>query len=961
MIISFDPNILLGYYQAKAGLTGGTAASGSSGATPKVAPTPPWKTDETATQASANVSAALAGNKLIDENAAKLDLPGASADYRKLFALYQGVSTLNDLATRMKAAGVSAVEKTQLQKAFANGMAELSTYVGSSQFDKLRLAQGDVATSDKSALTVPKAQTQYVTAPLTTSVTGEIPALQGDVRFNVHVTRFSQTFDVPIDLSAMPDQTRSVANVISYINDQLSAAGVETRFGTQRIPGQAQQIKAGSSTVTLPAGPDQWALKVTVGDAETVSLDSPQTAGAVYLAQQVGDPDPDHNATTNDSTVQQQLLKFQTDTQALAAPPQISGQPNWVDGRVFADNLDKSVSTVHAQTVGPDGSVYMLADVTGTTDGQSIRGGQDVALLKYDAAGNLIYTRTLGAASTATGLSLAVSADGQVAVAGSVSGALDGATEGALNSGTTGANANQSDSFVTLFDDQGQEVWTQRRGARADDQVNQVAFGADGTVYVAGQAKSAMPGGGASQGDWDGYVEAFATNAKGQASTVFTQSFGTSGRDKPKGLVVDGNALVVASNENGHAVLRRFDLSSGAPVETANRDLGDLQGGDIAGLALDSNGQLVIAGTTANSQLNIDTVTSAASGGSDAFAARIAADLSVSSSDRLAYYGGSGNDQATAMAVANGQVWIAGTAGGDLPGQAPVGVQDGFLANINVDTGNVDWSRRFTGTSQHAAPTAIAVDPAGASVLDRLGLPTGELGFDDSQQLTALSSIRPGDQFTVASGGMPAQTVTIDQGETLDTLQLKIQRASNFAAKVTVVSTTDGQHQLKIEPAYSGAVVTFGPGKGDKNALPQLGIPEGVVRATNTSKAGVTTPADGKPTIYGLSLDSNLSLSDDAQVGHALAVLANAQVVIRQAYKDLVTAATPKSAQNAAAAATSGSVPAYMTAQIANYQAALDRLTGGTSSTSGAPTDPASALLAQMTSTTTDGTTSLLG
>jgi hypothetical protein len=590
------------------------------------------------------------------------------------------------------------------------------------------------------------------------------------------------------------------------------------------------------------------------------------------------------------------------------------------------------VKTVHAQTVGPDGSVYMLADVTGTVDGQSIKGGQDVALLKYDAAGKLIYTRTLGASSSATGMSLAVSADGKVAVAGSVSGALDGSTDGALNSGTTGAYAGQSDSFVTLFDDQGQELWTQRRGARQDDQVNQVAFGADGTVYVAGQAKSALPSGGGAQGDWDAYVEAFGTSSTGKVSTLFTQQFGTSGADRPKGMVVDGSSLVVANNENGHAVLHRFDLSSGAPVEVASRDLGDLEGGDIAGLALDSNGQLVIAGTTANPQLSVDTITSAASGGTDAFAARISSDLSASSSDRLAYYGGTGNDKATAMTVANGQVWIAGTAGSDLPGEAPVGTQDGFLVNLDVDTGAVDWSRRFTGTSQKAAPTAIAVDPTGASVLDRLGLPTGTLSFDNSQQLTAVSSLRAGDQFTIATGGMPAKTVTIDAGETLDTLTLKIQRASNFSAKVTVVSTLDNQHQLKIEPAYPGALIQFGSGKGDQNALPQLGIPEGVVRATTTNKDGTTVPSDGKAMLYGLSLPSNLNIADDAQVSHALAELAAAQGVIRTAYKDLVTAATPKSALNAAkAASASGSVPAYMTAQISNYQAALDRLTGGSS------------------------------
>jgi hypothetical protein len=940
MVISFDPNVLLGYYQAKAGLVGG-ASTGSSGSlaasTTRYAPTPPWSAQETPKQASDNVTAALAGHKLIDESAAKLDLPGASSDYKKLFALYQGLGTLSDLASQMKAKGLSPAEQTQIQKAFANGMSKVSSYLGQANFDKLRLVQGDAHDSAKSALAVPKPATVYTTSPLGTSTSDSIPALEGDVQFNIHVTRLNQSFDVPVDLSAMPDPTRSLANTVNYINSQLAAAGVETRFGLNRIPGQAQQIQSGGKTLTLPAGPDQFALKVAAGTSETIELSAPQTAGAVYLAQQVGDPDPDHNPSTKDATFQQQLLKFQTDTQSVAAPVQAPGQPNWVDGRVFADNLDASVKTVHAQAVGPDGSVYVLADVTGKTDGQSIRGTQDVALLKYDAAGTLVYTRTLGASSTASGMGLAVSADGKVAVAGSVSGSLNGAVDGALNSGSTGLNAGQSDSFVTLYDDQGQEMWTQRRGAREDDQVDQVAFGADGTVYVAGQTKSILPAGGAPQGDWDSYIEAFGTDANGKVSPLFAQSFGTPGADKPKGLVVDGNALVVANNENGHAVLHRFDLSSGAPVEVANRDLGDLQGGDIAGLALDANGQLVIAGTTANSQLDVGAVTRPASGGQDAFAARIAADLTVSASDRLAYYGGAGDDRATAMAVSNGQVWIAGAAGTDLPGQDPVGVQDGFLANIDVDTGSVDWSRRFTGTGQHATPSAIAAAPTGASVLDRLGLPTGTLGLDDSQQLGAVSSLRAGDQFTVQANGPPA-TITIDPNETLDTLALKIQRASGFSAKVTVVSTLDNQHQLKIEPAYPGAVVAIGPGKGDKNALPQLGLPEGVVRATTTNAAGKTVPADGKSMLYGLSLPANLNLSSADQVNHALAELAAAQGVIRTAYKDLQTASTPKAvldAQAKAAAIASGKVPAYMTAQIANYQAALDRLTGGQSGSGG--------------------------
>ena len=933
MVISIDSTLLTSYYQAKAGLLNGASGTSATGASPKVAPTPPWSTIPTAKDASAAVTAALAGHKLIDEKAAKLDLANASADYKKLFALYQGLGTLGDVAARMKEQGVTSGEKSRLQQVFQNGMAEVQSYLSSADFDKLRLALGKVDSVQKSSLSVPNSPTKYVTAPLTNSTEESVPAFEGDVQFNIQVKRVNDTFDVPIDLSAMPESTRSLPNVINFINSQLSAAGVETRFGMERIPGQPKQIKAGAQTITLPADPDQFAMKVTIGTSETVSFSAPATAGAVYMAQQVGKADPDADPKTADSTIQQQLAKFQTDTDALSAPPQTAGQANWVDGRVFSEGLDASIKAVRAQAVGPDGSVYMLADVTGTVNGQSIKGDQDVALLKYDAAGKLIYTRTLGAADTASGLGLAVSADGKVAIAGSVGGTLAGATEGALNSGTTGAYAGQADSFVTVFDADGQELWTQRRGARQDDQVNQVAFGADGTVYVAGQAKSAMPGGAAAQGDWDGYIEAFGTDAAGKVSTLFTQSFGGSGAEKPKGLVVDGSALVVASVESGHAVLRRFDISGGAPTETATRDLGDLEGGDLTGLAMGADGRLAIVGTTANPTLAVGGVTRAASGGTDAFVARIDAGLGAGAGEHLAYYGGSGDDRATAMAMADGQVWIAGTSSGDLPDQAPVGSQDGFLARLDADSGAIDWSRRFTGASQTAAPSAIAVAPQGASVLDRLGLPTGELSLDGSTQITAVSSARAGDQFTIAVNGMPAKTVTIDADETLDTLALKIRRASGFAAKVTVASDLDGGKQLKIEPANSSALVTIGAGKGDLDALSELGIVEGVVRAVQTNKAGRTSPADGKPTLYGLGLESDLNLSDADQVSHAQAVLSAAQDVIRQAYKDLVAAATPKSAQNAAAAA-SGKVPAYLSNQISNYQAALDRLTGGSSADS---------------------------
>jgi hypothetical protein len=224
-----------------------------------------------------------------------------------------------------------------------------------------------------------------------------------------------------------------------------------------------------------------------------------------------------------------------------------------------------------------------------------------------------------------------------------------------------------------------------------------------------------------------------------------------------------------------------------------------------------------------------------------------------------------------------------------------------------------------------AAPTSIAVDATGSSVLDKIGLPKGTMDLTDSTQLTAVSALRAGDQFTVRVGSGATKTVTIDTKETLDTLVTKLKRAVGFQAKVTI-ATVSGQRVLQIAPLNDRTIVEIGAGKTDKNALELLGLPEGVVRATKVVN-GKTVAADGKGNIYGLGIPSDLNLSTAEQVRHAVSELTAAQGIIRTAYKDLVAAASPATA--ATQKAVTGPVPAYLTNQIANYQAALDRLGGG--------------------------------
>lgn len=903
-------------------------------------PPPPWNATETATQAGANVQSALAGHNIIGTatalstaqpgtgNAA-LDAKtmGFDQDYQKLFNLYQGLSTLMDVATQSQVKSLTPIDQLQLSKAFTAGLGQVSDFVNSTKFNNLRLATGTDSSSQSSTLKISSGSSSYATPALANSMTDDVPALDGTVQFNIAVQRAGSTINVPIDLSGLGSQPRSLANVINYVNAQLKAAGIDSRFASNRFPGQAQTVTVNGQPVTISPAQDQFGFQVNVSAGETVSFSAPQTAGAIYLGQTVGDPNPDHDPTTNDGHTQAQLLKFQTDTTSVSAPPQIAGQPNFVPGRVFADNLDPNVLGVRATQVGADGSVYLLADVKGTVNGQSIQGSQDVALMKYDSAGHLIYTRTLGSSSTASGLSLAVSADGKVAVSGSVTGDMLGTTDGALNSGGTGsAFSDSSDSFVTLYDDQGQEVWTERRGARLNDEANQVTFGSDGTVYVAGRAEGQMPGPDAPIGGYDGYVEAFKTDSNGVPSAAFTSTFGTTGADKPQGLVVSGNNLITASVENGHAVLRSFDNTTGALVAT--RNLGDLQGGSIAGLSL-NGGQIVVAGTTSNGALSAGSVTRAASGGSDAFVAQLSADLSSQPSDAIAYYGGTGDDRATSVAVSGGQVFIAGVAGTDLPNQPAVGKQDGFLASIDVASGNVTWSSRFTGQDGIAAPATIAAAPTGASVLDRLGLPTGTISTTQSQELETQSSLRPGTQFTIGAAGSPLKTVTIDPGETWDTLVQKINRASGFQATASVFHNLDGTTQLKIVPTYGSITVQLGAGPLGKDALPILGLNEGDINLTKSSSTGQTVPADGGSKIYGLGLSANLNLNNASQITHALAQVSAAMSVVRTAYQDLVKLESPTSSNPGK---TGGTVPTYLSNQLANLQAGLARLTGGSSS-----------------------------
>lgn len=897
---------LLGLFGGSAGASAGFGGV-STGVSPrKTQPTPPWGVGVEVPEADAVVRAALSGRRLINEDAGRLDLPGASSDYRKLFALYQGLSSLTALANRADERGVGASEATLIRQRFTSGLSEVSDYLRTAGFSDVRMVQGVSSSSAKTTAAVPRDSARIVTRPVHDgSLTSPVASFAGAVAFDITIGALAGDTTVSIDLADMGSQTRTLDNVIAHINGKLTDAGVATRLGREKVNGEPRTIKIGEKTITLPAQSDQWALVLQGTSIETVRFAAPQTSDAVYVVQAAGLDGGN------------ELLKFQSDGGDAPEPLQPVGQTGWVEGRASQTALPKGVETVRASAVGADGSLWMVADIEPGPGFQPLKGERDVALMKFDPAGRLVATRMLGASDRAEGFAIAIAADGRVAVAGSVTGGLE--------PGARVVDAEVSDSFVTVFDSAGEELWTQRRGARAADEATAVSFGADGRVYVAGRAKSAMPGA-AGLGGWDGYLQGFSATqvhslAPFSAAAVSISQFGAAGDDSVGAMTVEGSSLYTAGVESGRIVVRHYTPGpGGAPGLAAVRDLGPASG-DVTGIAV-SDGRVVLTGTTRNPALDIATVNTPHSGGADAFVAVLEADLAPAGADRLSYFGGAGDDSVADMKVHGGKVWITGLA--DRPaGAADDDPRRGYLSRLDPLTGAVEWTRTWPGAEQQASPLSLAVSSGGASVLDRLGLPQGLVATGDSRALSAATAIRPGDRFYVSlPDGSRRRAVTLDAADTLQTLARKIEQAAFGQLRVTVA--TDPLKAGEFEALSSGRLqrLSIAPRDGREGAILTSGEPGRDALAALGLSPGIVSPKPGSDDlkIFALALPPSLSLSDSEAIKASVEVLRNAMKAVRDAYRAL--------APGASRPAVTGEAPAYLTAQIANYQAALARLGG---------------------------------
>ena len=254
------------------------------------------------------------------------------------------------------------------------------------------------------------------------------------------------------------------------------------------------------------------------------------------------------------------------------------------DGNVVWTRQFGGAALDHALAAAVDATGLYVAGFVEMTalPGQTLAGGADAFVRKYDFNGNELWTRQFGTANTEKAYGVAVDPSG-VYVAGETNGEL-------------ATSAGGTDYFLRKYDTSGAAVWTRQFGTTTTDGADYgggVAVNSSG-VYVTGCTTGTFPGQTKAGGLFDAFVQKFDLNGNAQ----WTRQFGTVDDDWGYGIALGSQHVYAAGEVSGGVFLRRFDFSGA--------DTGNIQRGTFAslgyGVATDSSGAYV-AGAANGAQL----------------------------------------------------------------------------------------------------------------------------------------------------------------------------------------------------------------------------------------------------------------------------------------------------------------------------------------------------------------------
>ena len=852
--------------------------------------TPPWKQPEPSSSLSSQVSAIRRMPSIVETGS--VDGRKLPEDVASAFTTYRALDRLRVLAEAAVAGPTQSVRET-LQAVFAKGLEDLESFVASAPREQLAIAFDKPTTTAKSVgVSLDSTVGSIAGAAVADARDAPLSGLSGTEQFAITIRRGDSSDTITVDLSAGP-QPPTLDSVSTSINDAIEAVPLRAADGSVTLDDNGNPVPKWLVRFVPDKHTDGWGFTIENPGLEEVSMDQVDAPDALMVVTGLNGADEPTSAqvmritdpagAAERTTLGQiaGLDRLATERAELNAPkyPAIEGVEKPSTDRFAATSAQSIVTAA-------DGSSFVVGTTSGDLGANRVSGSQDLFLTKLDSEGQVVWQRELGASGSASGAAVALGPDGQIVVAGTVEGNFDS------------SNAD-GDMLVTRFDADGAELSSTLIRAVGKDSANALAVADDGSIFVGGRGAT---GGG----------DAFIARLDPEGQLRERRRIDSGGSDTVNALAIGSNGeLLALTNEGGVSTLRRIDSTS------LVNDLGSTTLGQVDArvLAVASDGTIGIGGSasTAVSGNQVNTM----GGGRDGFVARISADLATSD---VSYIATGADDRVDSITFMNGNLYAGGRTTGDLSGTRR-GVTDGFVARLDAGTGAVADVQQFGLSTKIAEPVRVSAATNGSTVLGALGLKRGRLDDNDSSLLTAQTSLRAGDQFSIKVNDGVARRITIDATETLASLSDKVSRITGTKATITTPSDEDGRTlRIGVKP---GQTIELIAGNEGRNALPKLGLSEEklVAPPAYDENAPKVTPGGS----YGLGLTHALDISTREGATLALGRVKSAISMTQTAYRSLYWDSGKASIVNGGASSTGGASPRLM-AQIASYQDALARI-----------------------------------
>jgi trimeric autotransporter adhesin len=867
--------------------------------------TAPWQLAPSSTPESAQVGMIKSMATIIDP--ANKTEAGGSDDVESSFIAYKALDRLRMLADTAAQPGTTDGERTSLEAAFAKGLSDLQDFLAQAPGQLVNIVFGGPATSVKGAGIAPTQDIgTSVGKGVTTDHTLPVAGVNGNEVLKVSLASGSNKDVVTVDLSTTP-QPPTLDSIAKALNDAIGAIQATDVNGNPVVDSSGNAVPRYKTKFVIDRSTGTYGLTLNSGGAQ-VSIDQANAADSLVVVDSRTQFDTPGGAQvyrytegTNGPALQTIGNVSATDRQATEKAALTAEADATADGTA-TDSTDSSDSTTPSATIPADlnaqasvtdanGYSYIVGTTSGDLGTHRSDGGDDLFLTKLDSEGQIVWQQTLGVAGEAQGAAVSLAPDGGIVVAGSVTGPFEGSLGG------------NSDMLVAKFDPSGEKQFATSIPSSGDDFASAVAVGADGSIYVGGKAAAANGG------------DAYVAKLDGTGKITQQRVIDSGGADSVTGFAIDGSGnLLALTRESGQAQLRSLDGTTLADLGSAS-----LGSADARAVAVADDGSIAVVGATSTAVPGAQT--NAIAGGRDGFVTRLDAALGNASTT---YVGTADDDQLDSVTFMNGDIYVGGRTNGALNGPAH-GLVDGFVGRIDSASGAVKSITQFGGTQAVSDPVHVTTSTGGSTILGALGLHRGALNGEISTSLAAQTGLNAGDTFSFQVDGGAIQKITIADGETLTSLTTKIHLAAGTNLTVTTPKNDDGQSQLEllVAPGHTLGLIA---GPDGKDALPKLGLEPTRLQsdAPRAANAPLVTPGGS----FGLELSMSLNIGNATDAKTALDAITSALSMTQTAYRSLYW-------DDSKAAQVNGSVgpgDARQQAQLASYQAALQRLTAGTSS-----------------------------